>query len=76
VPRFLGLSVFICVYLWLKSFPTESFRLRRGVPSRTAENQWGKARGKIGRAKTVSSVESKPVTAAEITFMLIDREGQ
>jgi len=32
-----------------------------------------KARGKIGRAKGVCSVDSEPVSEAEVTFMLMDR---
>ena len=31
-----------------------------------------KARGKIGRAKGVCSVNSEPVSEAEVTFMLVD----
>ena len=35
-----------------------------------------KARGKIGKAKGICSVENEPVSEADVTFMLIDREGQ
>jgi len=34
-----------------------------------------KARGKIGKAKAVCSVENETVSEAEVTFMLIDRDG-
>jgi UDP-3-O-[3-hydroxymyristoyl] N-acetylglucosamine deacetylase/3-hydroxyacyl-[acyl-carrier-protein] dehydratase len=33
-----------------------------------------KARGKIGKAKGTCSVDNEPVSEAEVTFMLIDRE--
>jgi UDP-3-O-[3-hydroxymyristoyl] N-acetylglucosamine deacetylase/3-hydroxyacyl-[acyl-carrier-protein] dehydratase len=33
-----------------------------------------KARGKIGRAKGVCSVNAEPVSEAEVTFMLVDAE--
>jgi len=33
-----------------------------------------KARGKIGKAKGICSVDGEPVSEAEVTFMLIDRE--
>ena len=32
-----------------------------------------KARGKIGKAKGVCSVDGEPVSEAEVTFMLIER---
>jgi UDP-3-O-[3-hydroxymyristoyl] N-acetylglucosamine deacetylase/3-hydroxyacyl-[acyl-carrier-protein] dehydratase len=35
-----------------------------------------KSRGKIGKAKGICSVDGEPVSEAEVTFMLIDREGQ
>ena len=35
-----------------------------------------KSRGKIGKAKGICSVDNEPVSEAEVTFMLIDREGQ
>jgi UDP-3-O-[3-hydroxymyristoyl] N-acetylglucosamine deacetylase/3-hydroxyacyl-[acyl-carrier-protein] dehydratase len=35
-----------------------------------------KSRGKIGKAKGVCSVDNEPVSEAEVTFMLIDREAQ
>jgi UDP-3-O-[3-hydroxymyristoyl] N-acetylglucosamine deacetylase/3-hydroxyacyl-[acyl-carrier-protein] dehydratase len=34
-----------------------------------------KSRGKIGKAKGVCLVDNEPVSEAEVTFMLIDREG-
>lgn len=34
-----------------------------------------KSRGKIGKAKGVCSVDGEPVSEAEVTFMLIDREA-
>jgi UDP-3-O-[3-hydroxymyristoyl] N-acetylglucosamine deacetylase/3-hydroxyacyl-[acyl-carrier-protein] dehydratase len=34
-----------------------------------------KSRGKIGKAKGVCLVANEPVSEAEVTFMLIDREG-
>jgi UDP-3-O-[3-hydroxymyristoyl] N-acetylglucosamine deacetylase/3-hydroxyacyl-[acyl-carrier-protein] dehydratase len=35
-----------------------------------------KARGKIGKARGVCLVDNEPVSEAEVTFMLIDREAQ
>jgi len=35
-----------------------------------------KMRGKIGRAKGVCSVNGEPVSEAEVTFMVVDQEGQ
>jgi len=35
-----------------------------------------KARGKIGKARGICSVDNEPVSEADVTFMLIDREGQ
>jgi UDP-3-O-[3-hydroxymyristoyl] N-acetylglucosamine deacetylase/3-hydroxyacyl-[acyl-carrier-protein] dehydratase len=35
-----------------------------------------KSRGKIGKAKGVCLVDNEPVSEAEVTFMLIDREAQ
>ena len=35
-----------------------------------------KSRGKIGKAKGVCSVDNEPVSEAEVTFMLIEREAQ
>jgi len=35
-----------------------------------------KSRGKIGKAKGICSVDNEPVSEAEVTFMLIDREAQ
>jgi UDP-3-O-[3-hydroxymyristoyl] N-acetylglucosamine deacetylase/3-hydroxyacyl-[acyl-carrier-protein] dehydratase len=35
-----------------------------------------KSRGKIGKAKGTCSVDNEPVSEAEVTFMLIDREVQ
>jgi UDP-3-O-[3-hydroxymyristoyl] N-acetylglucosamine deacetylase/3-hydroxyacyl-[acyl-carrier-protein] dehydratase len=34
-----------------------------------------KSRGKIGKAKGICSVDNEPVSEAEVTFMLIDRES-
>jgi len=39
----------------------------------TIEVELTKARGKIGRAKGICSVDSEPVSEAEVTFMLMDR---
>ena len=35
-----------------------------------------KSRGKIGKAKGICFVNNEPVSEAEVTFVLIDREGE
>jgi UDP-3-O-[3-hydroxymyristoyl] N-acetylglucosamine deacetylase / 3-hydroxyacyl-[acyl-carrier-protein] dehydratase len=55
----------------------ESVKWRKPVrpgDSMTIEVEMTKARGKIGKAKGVCSVDGEPVSEAEVTFMLIERE--
>lgn len=57
----------------------ESVKWRKPVkPGDTVviEVELTKSRGKIGKAKGVCSVDNEPVSEAEVTFMLIDREAQ
>ena len=57
----------------------ESVKWRKPVrPGDTLviEVELTKSRGKIGKAKGVCSVDGEPVSEAEVTFMLIDREEQ
>jgi UDP-3-O-[3-hydroxymyristoyl] N-acetylglucosamine deacetylase/3-hydroxyacyl-[acyl-carrier-protein] dehydratase len=35
-----------------------------------------KSRGKIGKAKGACMVDNEPVSEAEVTFVLMDREGE
>ena len=35
-----------------------------------------KSRGKIGKARGVCLVNNEPVSEADVTFMLIDRDGK
>ena len=54
----------------------ESVKWRKPVrpgDSMTIDVEMTKARGKIGKAKGVCSVDGEPVSEAEVTFMLIDR---
>jgi UDP-3-O-[3-hydroxymyristoyl] N-acetylglucosamine deacetylase/3-hydroxyacyl-[acyl-carrier-protein] dehydratase len=55
----------------------ESVKWRKPVrPGDTLviEVEMTKARGKIGKAKGICSVDGEPVSEAEVTFMLMDRE--
>ena len=55
----------------------ESVKWRKPVrpgDTLTIEVEMTKARGKIGKAKGVCSVDGEPVSEAEITFMLIDKQ--
>lgn len=55
----------------------ESVKWRKPVrpgDSMTIDVEMTKARGKIGKAKGVCSVDGEPVSEAEVTFMLIERE--
>jgi UDP-3-O-[3-hydroxymyristoyl] N-acetylglucosamine deacetylase/3-hydroxyacyl-[acyl-carrier-protein] dehydratase len=57
----------------------ESVKWRKPVrPGDTIviEIELTKSRGKIGKAKGVCSVDNEPVSEAEVTFILMDREGQ
>jgi UDP-3-O-[3-hydroxymyristoyl] N-acetylglucosamine deacetylase / 3-hydroxyacyl-[acyl-carrier-protein] dehydratase len=56
----------------------ESVRWRKPVrpgDSLVINVELTKSRGKIGKAKGVCSVDGEPVSEAEVTFMLIDREA-
>jgi UDP-3-O-[3-hydroxymyristoyl] N-acetylglucosamine deacetylase/3-hydroxyacyl-[acyl-carrier-protein] dehydratase len=56
----------------------ESVKWRRPVrpgDSMVIDVELTKSRGKIGRAKGVCSVGNEPVSEAEVTFMLIDRQA-
>ena len=57
----------------------ESVKWRRPVrpgDSVVIDVELTKSRGKIGKAKGVCLVDNEPVSEAEVTFMLIDREGE
>ncbi len=56
----------------------ESVRWRKPVrpgDSLVIDVELTKSRGKIGKARGVCSVDGEPVSEAEVTFMLIDREA-
>jgi len=56
----------------------ESVKWRRPVrpgDSLSIDVELTKSRGKIGRAKGVCSVEGEPVSEAEVTFILVDKDG-
>jgi UDP-3-O-[3-hydroxymyristoyl] N-acetylglucosamine deacetylase/3-hydroxyacyl-[acyl-carrier-protein] dehydratase len=53
----------------------ESVKWRKPVKpgdTLTIEVELTKARGKIGKAKGICSVDSEPVSEAEVTFMLVE----
>ncbi len=57
----------------------ESVKWRKPVrpgDSVIIEVELTKSRGKIGKAKGVCLVDNEPVSEAEVTFVLIDREGE
>ena len=56
----------------------ESVKWRKPVrpgDSLVIEVELTKSRGKIGKARGVCSVDGEPVSEADVTFMLIEREA-